>query len=90
MLSVLMDGIKDAGMLIDYAKSAMADGKSQAYNWFKSKAKARIDELDGVYNFISEEIHMEEKMRQGDEIAIVLSEYINCQLDELDRRISSL
>ena len=90
MLSVLMDGIKDANMLLDYAKNAMTEGKTQAASWFKTHAKSRIDELDGVYNFVSDEIHLDEKVRQGDEVAMVLSEYINSQLDDLDRRCSSM
>jgi len=90
MLNVLMDGIRDAGMMLDYAEEAYNADRVECGNWFKTHARKRIDALDSDFDYVSEQIGLEEKAKAGDEIALSLRNHISGQLDDLQRRFASL
>ena len=89
MLSILMDGIKDADMYIDYAIEAV-DNDSPYSNWFKSHAKDRIDGLKSDYDFISREIHLSDKVKSGDDIAEALMCHLEYQMKSLTEKYNSI
>lgn len=90
MLSILMDGIKDAGMYMDYAEKAKHEDDAEYMTWFKNHAKMRIDELARDYDYISNQIGLVEKVREGDEIAEALMSHLTYQMSEMTKRFNAL
>ncbi len=84
-----MDGIKDTGMMIDYAIEAADSGNPYA-SWFKSHAKMRLDNLHVDYDYISREIGLSEKARSGDAIADALLCHLEYQMSDLTQRYNSI
>lgn len=85
MLSVLMDGIKDAGMLLDYAyKAKMQEDDTE--NWFTNHARKRIEELASDYQAINNEIGLEAKAAT-DEIACALMCHLKEEILQLKNRL---
>lgn len=66
LLTVLMDGIRDTGMLIGYAENALMEGQSGRAAWFRNHAKKRLDQLEADYNDVGTVTGMAEKARSGD------------------------
>lgn len=90
MLSVLMDGIKDANMLLDYADASYNEDDNTAMQWFKSHAKERIDGVSKDYDYICSHIGLVEKARSGDEIADALISHLTYQMQEINKRYASM
>jgi len=90
MLSVLMDGIKDANMWLDHASEMAETGKPETAQWFKMHAKKRIDGVESDAEYIYDTIHLEEKVSHGDEIAAALHSHIEKQIDDLHKRLEEL
>lgn len=88
MLNVLMDGIKDANMLMDYATECDDDSKTMM--WFKNHAKARLDMVTSDYNYINESLGLQEKARSGDEMADALVGHLNYEMRELNNRYNMM
>ncbi len=86
MLSILMDGIKDAGMLLDYAyKAKMQEDDTE--NWFLSHARKRIEEFTSDYQAVNNEIGLESKAAAGDEIACALMCHLKEEILQLKNRL---
>ena len=90
MLSTLMDGIKDANMMLDYAEEAMKDDKPDVASWYKKHASKRIDALEMDHDYVSDQLHIPEKIRAGDEISTALHEHITNQIQDLHNRYNAL
>lgn len=89
MLEVLMDGIKDANMLLDYAADAKVHNDS-SYDWFKTHAKTRVDTVIDDYAKINNMIGLEQKAMAGDAIAESLKCYLKDQIIELKNAMASM
>lgn len=86
LLAVLMDGIKDAGMWLDYAREAETEGFPSRASWFKEHAKKRIDSLQSIHEYVDSEMKFDEKATAGDELALAFKDYICYQIKELKMR----
>lgn len=90
MLTVLMDGIKDANMLVDYACDAMHAGMNIEADFFRDHAEQRYDKIVEDQEWIMRYIGIPEKVRQGDPISVALNDYVNYQIKDLRHRIDDL
>lgn len=88
MLTVLMDGIKDANMMMDYATECSDDPK--AMTWFKNHAKSRLDMVTSDFNYINESVGLSEKARSGDEMADALMSHLQYEMRELNNRYAMM
>lgn len=90
MIKVLMDGIKDADMIMDYAAEAMEEGQDNWANWFKAHAQKRLDIIDSVYQDVSNELSLDMKARQNDPIASAFKCHIEEQINDLKSRMMGM
>lgn len=90
MLSMLMDGIKDADMMIDYAEDAYSVENEKAAAWFKNHAKLRLDMLTSDYDYINREMGLTDKAREGDPLADALLSHLNYQMETLAKRYNNI
>lgn len=86
MLGIVMDGIKDTEMFMDYADMAMEKGNEEFAMWFKQHAKSRMSMLEQDWDYVCNAIGMHERIREGDEIAHALKSHIMDQIQELHAR----
>lgn len=89
MLSVLMDGIKDAEMVMEYAATARTEAPEWMM-WFKNHVKIRLDQLDSDYDYVCRAINLNEKSRSGDEIAEALKSHLEMQIEMLHKKYDML
>ena len=85
MLSVFMDGITDANMLIDYWERAEVPEQKA---WFSVHAKQRVEQLMNDFTFIKNQLELEMKVKEGDAIAEALHSHLNHQVMELRRKMN--
>ena len=88
MLNVIMDGIKDVGMVASYAEEAhrMPDQKGAA-EWFATRAKTRLGHLERDWKDVHEEL---EEHGHNDELVDALSCHVNHQIADLKARIDKM
>lgn len=90
MLSVIMDGITDSGMLMDYATDAKWGNDEEAYRWFKTKAKTRVEQSKADYDYVKAQVKLEDKVKAGDDIAIALHTYLQGAVAGLQDRLGKI
>ena len=90
MLTVLMDGIRDANMWLESAKTAAEANKPDESNWFKTHARKRIEALDADYDYIKDKTGIVAKVKAGDEIADSLHQHIVAQMKDLHARLEAM
>ena len=90
MLAVLMDGIKDCDMIMNYYDDSITNGMVEQANWFKDHAKARIDWIIKDYDYIAQNAGLMEKAKSGDEIADALVAHLNWQVAEMKKRYAAM
>ena len=83
MMNVIMDGVRDAGMLIGYAQNALHENKAERADWFKMRAKARMDQLRTDWQEVCGVLGVSKKAEAGDEIAEAMRCMIRHRMDEL-------
>lgn len=84
LIAVLMDGITDAKMLLDYADAAEEERLAM---WFRTHAKRRISEVHQDREDVFDELDIEAKAKGGDKIAGAMKCHIDMQIKMLDDRI---
>lgn len=89
MLSVMMDEIKDANMMLDYAMKAKIMN-DDTFDWFISHARVRADMLMDDYKRINMEIGLEQKAMEGDMVAEALRCHLKDQITEIRDRMSMM
>lgn len=87
LLSVLMDSIRDAEMLMDYSSDALKAGDNNMASWFLNHAKMRVDQLDADYEFVCRSAGLAERVRSGDDIAEALMDHVESQIDALKSKL---
>lgn len=90
MFSVLMDAITDANMIADYSMEARQDGNDMWADWFKNHAMKRVAMVKDIYEDVNEELNMDRRIRDNDEIAYALDCYIKCQIDTLEKKMNMI
>lgn len=86
MLSVVMDGIKDANMWLDYAMRCKEQNDIQTYQWFFEHANKRIETLNSDYTYVKKNTGIDEKIKAMDEMAVLLNAHIMSEIDDLRRK----
>ena len=88
MLSVVMDGIKDAEMLTGYAEDAKAHGKTSAEAaWFKTRAQNRYSMAERDWRDVDEELR---ETKHDDEMLDALECHVNRSMAALKARVEKL
>lgn len=88
MLSVVMDGIKDAEMMAGYAETATAHKEDKGItNWFISRAQNRMSMAERDWHDVDEHIRKE---KHDDEMLDALECHVNRSLANLKERIAKL
>lgn len=90
MLKVLMDGIKDAEMMIDYAYQAHDMENVEMKTWFTNHAIKRTEMVESDFAFIKNKLGMAEKIRNGDVIAEALYDHLDDQVKSLKADLMEL
>ena len=85
-----MDGIKDAGMWLDYAENAMAENDQAHAIWFGNHAKSRVNQLSDDYDYIIREIGLVDKVKSGDPIAEALHSHLKYQINDVIDRVNRM
>lgn len=84
MLSVLMDGITDTGMMLDYAENAEHPGRE---DWFMDHARKRYQMTLDDYNYVTDSIGLKERVADEDEVAVALCNHLKKQMLNLKNRL---
>ncbi len=86
MLSVLMDGITDTQMLIDYA-DVCRETAPDVCRWFTSHAEQRLEMLKCDWDDVFEKLEIDRKVKTGDEIAEALKCHIDTSIEHLEKEL---
>lgn len=86
LLAVLMDGITDTQMLLDYAEAC--EEQQGRERWFMQHAKQRLEMLRHDRDDVFDELGIEHKSKDGDEIAAALMSYIDMSIERLSDKVS--
>jgi len=87
MLQVVMDGITDAKMLIEYANRAE---EPEQKSWFNTHARNRIEQLSNDFTYVINKLELPRKVQEGDEIAEALHGHLLYEVDSLKNKLGSL
>lgn len=88
MLSVVMDGIKDAEMMAGYAEEAKEHGKDHGeYAWFKTRAQNRYSMAERDWHDVDEEL---KNNKHDDEMLEALECHVNRSMAALRARVEKL
>lgn len=88
MLSVVMDGIKDAEMMAGYAEEAKEHGKDHGeYAWFKTRAQNRYSMAERDWHDVDEELKTN---KHDDEMLEAIECHVNRSMAALRARVEKL
>lgn len=88
MLSVVMDGIKDAEMLTGYAEEAKEHGKDHGeMAWFKTRAQNRYAMAERDWHDVDEELKAD---KHDEEMLEALECHVNRSMSALRARVDKL
>lgn len=90
MFSMVMDGIKDTDMIIEYAMCARRAGRQDMVEWFRTRAEHRMGMLKEDYARVNEATNLERKADQGDEMADAFRDHLHEQMEMLERKLNML
>ena len=88
MLNVIMDGIRDTGMMADYAESAFKHPEHKgAADWFAMRAKTRLSHLEKDWKDVHEELV---EHNHDSELVDALACHVNKSIADLKMRIEKM
>lgn len=87
LVSVVMDGIRDADMLAGYAEDAKAEGEDRYATWFMQRARERLAELKRDWNDVSDDLDLK---GHEDDIAGLLACHIEKDIERVKLRIEKV
>ena len=85
MYAVLMDDIKDVGMILDYAEQDEAHKE-----FYVQKASKRMDALEAVRDYVCKETGLIKRVEEGDELAHAFKSHIDEQVSTLWNRLNMM
>ncbi len=80
LLDVVMDDIKDAGMMFEYAEQAKAEGNEALRDWFKQKASERHKMAESEWNDAMRVLDLE---KRDDDASMCLKRHVDKELSML-------
>lgn len=88
MLNVVMDGIKDTGMMADYAEHAFKDTEHKsAAGWFATRAKNRLSALERDWHDVHDEL---KQGHHDDDLIDALACHVDHSIADLKARIDKM
>lgn len=88
MLSVVMDGIKDAEMIAGYAEMAVVHKADKSViNWFVGRAQNRVSMAERDWHEVDDHIKSE---KRDDDMIEALECHVNRSIEHLKERIEKL
>lgn len=87
LISVVMDGIRDADMLAGYAEDAKAEGEDKYAGWFAQRARERLAELRRDWNDVSVDLKLRE---HEDDVAELLMCHVEKDIERVQLRIEKV
>lgn len=85
LLSIVMDGINDTNMLLDYYEET---DDPEMVNFYFNHAKKRYDEIIADFSFVKSHIGLEQKVREGDAIAEALHGHLQHEIMRIKNRMN--
>lgn len=88
----MMDGLKDGGMILDYARQAKEEGHTDVANYFFMRAKTRMQMINEDHQKL-EELMKKEEMESGKKFEAgkwdCMHEYFITEKEKLDYSIQT-
>lgn len=82
LISVVMDGIKDANMLYVYAEQAELEGDEAMHQWFRQKADERVHRTEAEWHDAKAVL----KLDEADEMGACLKHHVERELAALNAK----
>ena len=86
MIQVVMDGIRDADMLVDYAEEAREHGHEKHAMWFNMLAKERLATLRRDWSEVDSELGLH---KHNEEIVRCMACHIDKEIEKIRSRIET-
>lgn len=83
LLNVVMDDIRDAHMLYDYAEHARMEGDETLHHWFMSKAEERAHMAEAEWRDVYKVLSLESK---DDDTSWCLKNHVEHEMSRLKGR----
>ena len=87
MIQVVMDGIRDADMLADYAEEAREHGHEKHAMWFHMRAKERLAALKRDWSEVDNELGLR---KHGEELVRCMTHHIDNEVERVKARIEQM
>ena len=83
-IAMLMDGITDVNMMIDYMYDAETPEEE---SWIRKHIDSRMEWIWKDYEYVCMRLELKEKARGGDIMAEAFKSHLDHEMSELKRRI---
>ena len=87
MIGLVMDGIRDTGMIAGYAETAKHEGEDKIAAWFAQRAKERLAELRRDWTDVEETLDLR---HHEDDLAEAMSCHIRREIDKVKAEVEKL
>ena len=77
LIEVVMDGIRDTGMLYDYAETAAMEDNKTLCDWFRKKADERLSRTESEWSDAKSVLKLDESK---DDMAVCLRRHIENEM----------
>lgn len=87
MIQVVMDGIRDTGMLADYAEEAREHGHDKHATWFAMRAKERLATLKRDWSEVDNELGLH---KHNEELVKCMAHHIDHEIERVRARVDKM
>lgn len=87
MIGLIMDGIRDTGMIAGYAETAKAEGEEKIAGWFAQRAKERLAELRRDWADVEETLDLK---RRDDDLAEAMSCHVRKEIERVKDKVERM
>jgi hypothetical protein len=87
MIAIIMDGIRDTGMIADYADIALHEGDDKIAVWFAQRAKERLAELRRDWTDVEETLGLK---KHDDDLVDAMRCHIHKEIEKLHAHIEKM
>ena len=87
MIQIVMDGIRDTDMLVDYAEEAREHGHEKHAMWFHSRAKERLATLRRDWAEVESELGLR---KHADELVRCMTHHIDKEIERVRELVEKM
>ncbi len=87
MIQIIMDGIRDTDMLVDYAEEAREHGHDKHATWFAMRAKERLAALRRDWSEVDMELGLH---KHGEELVKCMAHHIDKEIERVRERVEKM